>query len=994
MEKIYYYLVFVCLSIAVAGQIVTEGYGYYEEDYDLGRNIPFKSVTDTNGNTYVTGMSSDEESPTGNIFTIKVNPEGEIIWEAREHTSDFIEETGYAITLDANDNPVVSGSYWNGHDMDIKTIKYDTSDGSAIWSSVFDGGRQGLDYPRVNTIDSEGNIIVAGYSYYGNTGGHSIGYSVLKYNSEGQLLWSRIKENEVNGTSSKPSDVAVDNNGNIAITGYDLNPNVFRRFYTVVYNNNGDLKWNTSYEYTSGSVYSSEAEAVRMDDDGNVYVVGTFAKDQFEFSKIGIFKYSPDGQILWEKTFADPTYQLLSGRQMEIAGDNLYIAGSFYYFNLEDPDNTYDEGTMLMAYDLNGEWQWLQKTKEVLQAQVLLQLNPDLEPSTVAFGYTPDWANYAIKLHSYDSNGNLLAAKNRIISMETGYSLATMTGFGIDQENNLYISAYSGGGDVAGEVYEVQKYTASGTEMEWTSRYSNEGASTTYFRNGKSDSEGYTIIQGVYHKYFDPWTLSVTSFIMKQDQEGNILWKNDLQTYTSNVHATAMDVNSKDEIIVALSDVYGTTITVQKYSPNGELVWQSEKETIRPEMSKIRIDEQDNIFVAGTTFRQEEPNKQQFTVLKFGDDGNEIWTNNNTSNDEEQMQYKLSAVMFDLNDNFVIVGRCGTFSSNNTAVLSVSSAGNLNWFTPVFVENALSVSGIELDIDAANNIYALSEIIIPESGYFRNRSFVTKLSPSGEIMFEKIYGDTGHSVYPYKIHMLPNNQFAIIAGDLYPNGLVKTAMVKYNQEGDELNVLRTDFSRYYRDSYVDDLGNIYTLLQAQDYDAYPFRDFNLGGAGGYIYGILQKSDIDNNTQELAFQTVERPDYYPTHLIAHPEGRLVVSGAMSTVSAPYTGIYYFESEYELLGTDDVQPADRNNWLGQNYPNPAKDTTTIPFKIEEANVVSIKLYNALGEFVQKIGEGFYSSGEHHVPVNLSGLPKGIYFYQLSGGNFVSSKKLIVK
>lgn len=244
MKKNYFNILFTCLGIWAGGQTTTEGYGFYEEPYDLGYNVPFQSVTDNSGYTYLTGTSSNEDAPQSNIFTIKVSPDGEIIWEVREPTLDFVLVIGYTITLDADNNPIVSGTHWNGQDMDIKTVKYDGQDGTTIWSSVFDGGYGGLDYPKAVTTDMEGNIIVAGYSYYGS---NSIGYSIIKYDPQGNLLWSTIAENEVAGTTSKPSGIAIDSNGNIGITGIDVASSGFSRYYTVKYAANGDLLWKQSH---------------------------------------------------------------------------------------------------------------------------------------------------------------------------------------------------------------------------------------------------------------------------------------------------------------------------------------------------------------------------------------------------------------------------------------------------------------------------------------------------------------------------------------------------------------------------------------------------------------------------------------------------------------------------------------------------------------------------------------------------------------------------
>src|SRR5690606_24545782 len=158
----------------------TDEYGFYEKEYQ-GVNIPNNSVTDSEGNTYITGTSSNADTPQGNMLTVKYDSNGNLVWEKREETVDFAVEQGYAITLDENENPVVSGSVWNGDNMDIRTSKYDKSSGETIWTATFDGGYNGLDYPKAITIDNQNNILVGGLSYNENTS-ENVDYLTLKYN--------------------------------------------------------------------------------------------------------------------------------------------------------------------------------------------------------------------------------------------------------------------------------------------------------------------------------------------------------------------------------------------------------------------------------------------------------------------------------------------------------------------------------------------------------------------------------------------------------------------------------------------------------------------------------------------------------------------------------------------------------------------------------------------------------------------------------------------
>jgi len=81
------------------------------------------------------------------------------------------------------------------------------------------------------------------------------------------------------------------------------------------------------------------------------------------------------------------------------------------------------------------------------------------------------------------------------------------------------------------------------------------------------------------------------------------------------------------------------------------------------------------------------------------------------------------------------------------------------------------------------------------------------------------------------------------------------------------------------------------------------------------------------------------------------------------------------------------------LAQNYPNPFNPTTNISFGIPEANNVSLKVYNTLGQEVKTLINKFMDAGSYEVTFEAFDLPAGIYIYSISSGNFQSVKKMML-
>jgi hypothetical protein len=80
------------------------------------------------------------------------------------------------------------------------------------------------------------------------------------------------------------------------------------------------------------------------------------------------------------------------------------------------------------------------------------------------------------------------------------------------------------------------------------------------------------------------------------------------------------------------------------------------------------------------------------------------------------------------------------------------------------------------------------------------------------------------------------------------------------------------------------------------------------------------------------------------------------------------------------------------LSQNYPNPFNPTTNFNYWISDFGLVSLKVYDLLGNEIAMLVNEEKQPGEYKVRFNADAynLPSGIYIYQLKSGNSVSTKK----
>ena len=81
------------------------------------------------------------------------------------------------------------------------------------------------------------------------------------------------------------------------------------------------------------------------------------------------------------------------------------------------------------------------------------------------------------------------------------------------------------------------------------------------------------------------------------------------------------------------------------------------------------------------------------------------------------------------------------------------------------------------------------------------------------------------------------------------------------------------------------------------------------------------------------------------------------------------------------------------LWQNYPNPFNPSTIIGYDIPKLSHVTINVYDVLGRKVKTLVDTEKLPGHYQLTFNASRLPSGVYFYRLTAGSYVQTKKLMV-
>jgi uncharacterized delta-60 repeat protein len=285
-------------------------------------DIPHAIAVDSQSNVYVTGMCSGINS--ADCVTIKYNSNGDTAWIRSYNGISNNVDVGYALALDDQGNVYVAGStYGAGSYDDYLIIKYN-SYGDTAWVRRYDNASS--DLAAAIAVDNQNNIYVTGSS---NSSSNYSDYATVKYNSSGVEQWVRRYDGPLNDEDS-PTDIAIDNQNNIYVTGYSYGLSSYEDYATIKYNPGGDTLW--VRRYTTPEDADDEPEGMTVDNQGNVYVTGsTDSTGTGNARDILTIKYNSAGLLQWLARFSSPGNHDDIGNAIAVDNQsNVYVTGSYY----------------------------------------------------------------------------------------------------------------------------------------------------------------------------------------------------------------------------------------------------------------------------------------------------------------------------------------------------------------------------------------------------------------------------------------------------------------------------------------------------------------------------------------------------------------------------------------------------------------------------------------------------------------------------------------
>lgn len=313
--------------------------------------------------------------------------------------------SGVALGLDSSDN--VYTAYWDSNPAgDISIVKRNST-GSIVWETSYNN----TDNTRHEAAtwvetDSQGNVVVSGTIRSGFSNPVNANSILMKFNSDGTLLWRVVYEAPFDGSYTRKC--LIDAEDNIYVLGLGMGTN---GLVTNVkkFSPTGVALMNY-FDAGNGGPFN-----IKFTPDNHLLIVHRSSTGSMNsFSKI-----TPSGAFLWNTGVIN---SLSAGDACGDAFGNVYIVNGNY--------NT-SSGCILKKLSPNGVVLWSQNS--VINAT---RVEIDSNNNPVIGGYQE--VGYGVAFAKYDSNGSLLW--QNLDADGTGFSLLAHAQMKIDNEDSVYLA--------------------------------------------------------------------------------------------------------------------------------------------------------------------------------------------------------------------------------------------------------------------------------------------------------------------------------------------------------------------------------------------------------------------------------------------------------------------------------------------------------------------------------------------------------------------------
>ncbi|MEO1261879.1 MAG: T9SS type A sorting domain-containing protein [Bacteroidota bacterium] len=178
----------------------------------------------------------------------------------------------------------------------------------------------------------------------------------------------------------------------------------------------------------------------------------------------------------------------------------------------------------------------------------------------------------------------------------------------------------------------------------------------------------------------------------------------------------------------------------------------------------------------------------------------------------------------------------------------------------------------------------------------------------------------------------------------------------------------------------------------------PEWDFNWQGS--YTFHNMKK--IPANSTWHTISSYDNTDSNPANPTNPPID--VTWGEGTEDEMLLVGVYFIPYEegdedidmnvLDMITSNQTAASSPNNLLHPPIPNPAKNSLTVSFTLEQREQLQLNLIDMLGRKVMVISASkIWTEGDHAIPVNVSKIKSGQYLIELKGEDYTVTQKIII-
>jgi sugar lactone lactonase YvrE len=664
---------------------------------------------DREGNVRIAGVTaaaSEEECPDRckEWAVVALDASGSEAWVRRTFRGRPV-----ALAVDDAGNCHVTGSSWSASGCDAATVKYDR-EGNVLWSALYEGPRQVMDYPIGMDLDRDGNVWLI--SYEGD--GSEPGINVVKYDPAGNQVLG-IGLSGLGGSS-----IACAADGGALVLGVESDDLVLARL---------DAGGTEVWRATERGASSLCQDGLALDEAGSAHVLairdGSFL----------LLKYSSSGERLWAVTY--PLGMGFLGSLAMGPGGTVGVAA--WKGNADGPPLS----SFAVLYGPDGKRLW-QAGSFPYKWNAMSAIALDAGGDVFLACTTPPGS----VLTKYDSNGI------RLWSDESPWHIGDCSHpMAFDPSGNLHL-LLAGAGPATGPDIVARKYDPGGGLL-WESRYDNPGHARDFARAVIVDPAGDIVVSGT-SEAAGPGVEFAT---VKYDRDGNELWvaRHDPPGGSGRLVALASDPAGR----IAVTGLFGDfsspkdAVTVL-YDAGGEFLWSalldgSEEASVTS--AGMAIDPEGSVILAGSG--------EWFRTRKFGSDGRTIWDRTHTWSFPSRGS-RIGGVAVDGDGNVFVTGTVDIIA----LTLKYDPAGNLLWKAILDEDESHNVSQV-MAVDGSGSLYLAS---LGETDPPRAFSDIARYDPAGKRMWTARLGSTGEEYFRVKGMALSPDGSLLVTGDAWREG--------------------------------------------------------------------------------------------------------------------------------------------------------------------------------------------------------------------------------